>query len=244
VSGDLHLGHVALLAVAEALAKYLKTRMIVSLNEVESVCSRDTALSEVLGNKKKIAGWLIQNGAMVHSRAEDSTLLMFALRIWKMVLADKNKYAQFAKNYEHAPDAPDTLSIMIMAVAPLFVALGEKANSILMVYGEDERAHLDYIYSLYKTVWFEREVKKVFGVNPPDVNYMITKLLPDIFGKYKMSKTRPRTAISVEMLADSEGDLRLPENIYYYLQDLISILAPLPRSGQNPWLGLIGKVGF
>ena len=81
VSGELHLGHLALLSVAQGLADYWPGKLIVSLNEIESVCSRQNNLRAVYENQKRIGDFLRQNNTAVHSRSADEALLMFAYHI-------------------------------------------------------------------------------------------------------------------------------------------------------------------
>lgn len=241
VSGKLHLGHLCLLSIAQALTDSLKSKLVVSLNEIESICSRNNNLKEVYKNKTEITNFLTQNGATVHSRANDTDLILFATRIWRMILMDKGKYKNLNKYYIEKLDPADALSVIVMAVAPLFVSLKEKSDSILMVYGEDELSHLEYIYDLYKSPWFKREVMQMCNTTTPDLNYLTIRLLPDIKNEFKMSKTRSKTAISFDQITENA---RLTEPIMDYLHDLIPIVASVKNSLKNQYLGHISKLIF
>jgi tryptophanyl-tRNA synthetase len=241
VSGELHLGHVALLSVARMFADKLEGKLVVSLNEAESICSRDCDLKSLFKNRDSITRTLTDNRCLVHSRAEDTALNLFALRIWRKIIFDKSKYLALTKFYEEAPNSADTLSVIIMAVAPIFVSLEQRADSVLMVYGEDERAHLEYIFSLYRTAWFKKEVVAALGVNPPQLNYLLIRLLPDMKNKFKMSKTRPGDAIS---LAQISGQIKLTPKIVDYLHDLIPIVASVKDSLNNTFLKIISELIF
>jgi tryptophanyl-tRNA synthetase len=241
VSGELHLGHIALLAVARMISDSQGGQLVVSLNEAESICSRNSDLKKLFLNRDAIVRTLTENDCLVHSRAEDTALNLFALRIWRQIISNKSKYSALTKFYEEAPNPADTLSIIIMAAAPIFVSLRYHADSVLMVYGEDEHAHLEYIFSLYKTPWFKKEAVSALGVNPPQLNYLLIRLLPDIKNKFKMSKTRPGDAISLSQISDQT---KFTSKIVDYLHDLIPIVASVKNSLNNTFLKIISEVIF
>ena len=241
VSGELHLGHLALFSVAETLAEKYKSRLVVSLNEVESLCSRKNNLKQVVDNQRKMIELLRSFGLSVHSRAKEETLLLFALRLWRLILSDKNKLTDLNRFYSTPLDSADILSVITMAVTPLFLARQEKVDSVLMVYGLDEAAHLEYIYKLYKTSWFKKEVESMFGGSVPEINYVLIRLLPDLSGRFKMSKTRADQAIAWRAIS-SETLITRP--IEKYLMTLIEILGSTPRAGHNRFLDLAGRMIF
>ena len=233
VSGELHLGHVSLLAIAEMLATQFQSKLIVSLNEIESICSRDNNLNDLFKNRAKITAVLENHNTAVHSRADDINLTLFALRIWRQIINDKNKTVEVNKFYNSNLTPADILSVIVMAVSPIFVCKQYNQSSILMVYGMDEREHLEYIYNLYQTSWFKTEAKQILNTKLPKLNYLLIRLLPDRTNNFKMSKTRPNTTIYLSQISSRT---KLTPPIYDYLSKLVPIIANTPKASQNSWL--------
>jgi tryptophanyl-tRNA synthetase len=241
VSGKLHLGHVVLLTLSHALAKRFNSKVVVSLNEIESVFIHDDSIARIYKNQIQIANFFNQHGLTVHSRSKDSDLVLFATRLWKIWLSDKKKYQKLSSYYKSPPNSIDCLSIAMMAVAPFFVCRAEKAASVLLVYGEDQQNNLDMIYDLYQQAWFKKEVRRSFDVDLPELNYLIIKLLPDLKNNIKMSKTKSEGAVSLE---DISANTKLTEPIVAYIERVVETLGPTEGSMKNPWLSYVSLLLF
>ncbi len=223
------------------LATQFQSKLIVSLNEIESICSRDNNLKDLFKNRAKITSILENHQTIVHSRADDINLTLFALRIWRLTMKDKTKTAELNKFYNSKLGPADILSVIVMAVSPIFVCKQNNQSLVLMVYGVDEREHLEYIYHLYQTSWFKTEAKQILNTKLPKLNYLLIKLLPDKTNHFKMSKTRPNTTIYLSQISNRT---KLTQPIYDYLSKLVPIIANTPKASQNSWLAEVAKVFF
>jgi len=236
ISGKFHLGHASLLCIAEALKNVMGAKLIVSLNELESIYSRKCNLKDINTNRGDILNTLKKFNCRVHSRIEDVDLTMFSARLWRLLYEKRN--SKLFKHYEQTLDMYDTFSVAVMATTPLILSIHEKTESVLMLYGSDEYAHMELIFSLYKSKWFIKEVKSYFGTNVPRINYLLIKNLPDITGRYKMSKTRPKTTIFLDQVDIKASQLK--KHSTRYLKDVLSVTKSIETSpNTNQWYRLI-----
>lgn len=241
VSGEIHLGHVALFCVADLMRVVLNGKVTVSINELESILSRNRQPKLVVTHQKKFIEIFKASGCSVHSRLSDPILVLFSTYLWNHLLTNKSRHGLF-KYYEHQLSPQDVLSVAIMASTPIVLATKEGRGEVLAIYGVDEFAHLELINRLYRSAWFRREVKKFFGTEPPKFNYLLIKTLPDKTGKYKMSKSRPLTTIFVKEI--SKKTIIKENCILEYLEKLSSLIKE--ESGgsahKNIWYNIIEKI--
>jgi hypothetical protein len=231
-SGELHLGHGALFCIAESIKTVFDTKMIVSLNELESLHSRGRKIQDIYESQRSIIEILDSHNCAFHSRIEDRDLVLFSSRLWKL-LYDRRDTKLF-RHYEDMPDMADIFSIAVMATTPLILSMKESTESVLLVYGADERAHLELIYDLYNLNWFKEEVNANLGVSVPNINYLMIKTLPDRTGKYKMSKTRPDTTVFLNSTYEQTDILH--KHSEDYLRNLLQLVEEMGNSRDtNRW---------
>lgn len=231
-SGELHLGHGALLCLAESVKTVFNTKLIVSLNELESLNSRGRKIKDIYESQRSIMEILDSHNCAVHSRIEDRDLVLFSSRLWKLLYERRD--TKLFSYYENTPEMADIFSIAVMATTPLILSMKESTKSVLLIYGADERAHLELIYDLYKSNWFKEEVSDNLGVSVPDINYLLIKTLPDRTGKYKMSKTRPDTTVFLNSTGE-QNDM-LHKHSEDYLKNLLQLVEEMGNSKDtNRW---------
>jgi tryptophanyl-tRNA synthetase len=241
ISGKFHLGHVALLSLSYALADQFNSKIVVSLNEAESIYSKGNNLKEIYKNRAEISSFLSENGCLVHSRMENADLVLLATRLWKILVTDKSKSALIKKHFKKKLSADELLSLCFMAVAPIFSAHEEKSDDVLLVYGLDQISNLEFIYELYKQSWFVNEVASGLGLKTPKLNFLVIRLIPDILNRGKMSKSISDRAISFDQITE---DTRLTTPIVNYLDNLIQAVAQTKSAQQNVWLSYASKLIF
>lgn len=241
VSGKFHLGHIALLSVSCALSDILGSKIVVSLNEAESIYSKGNNLKEIYKNRAEISNFLAENGCLVHSRMENADLVLLATRLWKVLVSDKTKNSLVKKYFKKKLSADELLSLCFMSVAPIFSAHEEKTDEVLMVYGLDQVSNLGFVYELYKESWFKKEVSSGLGLKVPKINFLVIRLIPDILSRGKMSKSVSDRAISFDQITE---DTRLTTPIVNYLDNLIQTVAQTKSAQQNVWLSYASKLIF
>ncbi len=241
VSGKFHLGHLVLLSIAEFLRIKTHQSIVVSLNEVESVYARDNNLRDVIQNRKQIINFLTRQNIIIHSRIEDYDLLLLAIRLIKLLEQDKVKLARLQSFFPHRISASQIFELVLMAVAPIFVADEQNSKKILLLYGADQKNNLEYIFYLYQQKWFKQEVKQAFNLKLPELNYLIIKLIPNLLTKGKMSKRSKSQAVSLDQIKD---DTKLTPEIVVYLNQIIALLGSDHEALKNPWLKYLSTLFF
>ena len=220
VSGNLHLGHISLLLIARIFENLLEGKLIVSINEIESLLSRDSPIREIFTFQQEVLSMLHKFNLSTHSRVFDSHIILLALYLWKYLIDDKCPI-NFQKFYDISPSIKDLLSISIMAVTPAVISFRENINKVIAIYGKDEISHLAFMYELYSSAWFSNILQEIMKITSPRFSYIVINLLPTLSGKHKMSKTLPEETIFVDQIGRKR--VSCPQSILDYLKFLLII---------------------
>lgn len=219
VSGSLHLGHLYNFLCGSILASSWNKELIVSLNEGETILSRKKSLSEAMDARTKIIGTLSKYGMKVHSRLDDSMLNCVAFVIFRELI--NTKYQELILRYYGMPlDAADLLSVSIMAAVPLSLAIKEKSQHVVAVYGVDELAHLCLMVDLYSDRDFQQSLCGFELEEFPNFGFAVTHLVPGLVGEMKMSKTIPTELVPFDEQLDSRGSQRILD-VFHSFNDFV-----------------------
>ncbi len=222
VSGDLHLGHLSLLLIAKALENIWNGELIVSLNEIESLTSRDMPIKELFANKNSIIKELIALNVKYHSRLDDNLVVLLSTHLLNLII--NKDIIDFKYYYSKRLNIRDIQSLCVMLVTPIIISYHNDSKKIMAIYGKDEMSHLCLIYDLYNSPWFKEIIYNVAGINCPTIGFMIVNLIPGLDSKRKMSKTLPENSILIKNISKGHS-ITIP--IQLYLKQVIQLVSSI-----------------
>lgn len=126
--------------LAKVVKKVIKgNKILLSLNEFESVLSRNVEIDKALAFQKCITNMANKFSIDVHSRTNGPWITLFGLWLWKQFMS--GRYIINTEDfYGQKLSSCDLLSICIIGAS--IMKVGVEKGGVIAVYAKDELPHL------------------------------------------------------------------------------------------------------